>query len=219
MAILAALFSKYIGMVILIAGNLGDIESANFKFDLNTEVIIVESPTLFNLYKHADVYIYMNFDGIFYGNKEVPVLINETINTFDEFSNLPENVARFCGWNTFTERASWEISINSEKNEWINFIMSSIGKTFAIVPDIRGLVTPRIICSIINEAYYLKALNIADDASINTAMKLGTNYPYGPIEWSDKIGKSNVYNLLVSLSEKEDMKYYPCSLLKEGERN
>ncbi|MDA3615184.1 3-hydroxyacyl-CoA dehydrogenase family protein [Polluticaenibacter yanchengensis] len=206
-------------MVVLIAGNPETVKLANFRFDSKAEVIIVDSPTMFNIYKQADVYLYMNFDGTFYGNKEVPALINETVKTFEELTDLPEKTARFCGWNTFVEREFWEISINSEKNEWINFIMSSIGKTFAIVPDIRGLVTPRIISAIINEAYYLKASDIADDTSVNTAMKLGTNYPYGPIEWSDKIGKSNVYNLLISLSEKEDMKYDPCSLLKEGEGN
>jgi len=34
-------------------------------------------------------------------------------------------------------------------------------------------------------------------------MKLGTNYPYGPFEWSNKIGLQKIYSLLKKLNEKE----------------
>ena len=50
---------------------------------------------------------------------------------------------------------------------------------------------------------------------IDTAMKLGTNYPYGPFEWCEKIGKERVYQLLNHLS-KTDERYHPApGLVKE----
>jgi 3-hydroxybutyryl-CoA dehydrogenase len=43
-------------------------------------------------------------------------------------------------------------------------------------------------------------------------MKLGTNYPYGPFEWSKKIGLKNIAALLSELSLTEN-RYLPAGLL------
>ncbi len=78
------------------------------------------------------------------------------------------------------------------------------------------MVTPRIICMIINEAYFAIEENVASRNDIDLAMKLGTNYPYGPFEWCDKIGIKNVYELLnaVQMYTKDD-RYKICELLKK----
>jgi 3-hydroxybutyryl-CoA dehydrogenase len=47
---------------------------------------------------------------------------------------------------------------------------------------------------------------------MDTAMKLGTAYPYGPFEWGNKIGLQNIVNLLKKLSKKQP-RYTPCELL------
>jgi 3-hydroxybutyryl-CoA dehydrogenase len=44
------------------------------------------------------------------------------------------------------------------------------------------------------------------------AMKLGTNYPYGPFEWAEKIGLKNIAALLTALC-KEENRYQPSPLL------
>ena len=44
-------------------------------------------------------------------------------------------------------------------------------------------------------------------------MKLGTYYPYGPFEWSEKIGLSKIVALLESLATKKKL-YAPAPLLK-----
>ncbi len=47
-------------------------------------------------------------------------------------------------------------------------------------------------------------------------MKLGTNYPFGPIEWSEKIGVELIYNILKSMSDEYgDDRYRITPLLKE----
>ena len=43
-------------------------------------------------------------------------------------------------------------------------------------------------------------------------MRLGTNYPYGPFEWSKKIGLKNIATLLTELSLTEK-RYHPADLL------
>jgi len=67
---------------------------------------------------------------------------------------------------------------------------------------------------IINEAYFALGDKVSTKDEIDTAMKLGTNYPYGPFEWSRKIGLKNVYQLLSVLS-KEDHRYIAAPCLEE----
>jgi 3-hydroxybutyryl-CoA dehydrogenase len=77
--------------------------------------------------------------------------------------------------------------------------VTSIGKSAEIVQDSVGLVLPRILCALANEAYFALGENVATGADIDTAMKLGTNYPRGPIEWAERIGTRHVRAVLDAL--------------------
>ena len=101
--------------------------------------------------------------------------------------------------------------------EVISNILKSINFTKIHWVDSRvGLVTPRIICMIINEAYYTVMEGTATKTDINLAMKLGTNYPKGPFEFVESIGLDNVYNQLLSLhKDTMDERYKICPLLKQ----
>jgi 3-hydroxybutyryl-CoA dehydrogenase len=59
-----------------------------------------------------------------------------------------------------------------------------------------ALVFPRTMAVVINEAYYALEDGIAGRDNIDLAMKVGTRYPYGPIEWCEKIGAVNVIRVL-----------------------
>jgi 3-hydroxybutyryl-CoA dehydrogenase len=78
-----------------------------------------------------------------------------------------------------------------------------------------GMVTPRVVFMIINEAYYTFQEGTAEKDDINTAMKLGTNYPKGPFEWCEAAGIENVYSTLKAVFEDTgDERYKICSQLK-----
>lgn len=78
-----------------------------------------------------------------------------------------------------------------------------------------GMVTPRILCMIINEAFYTLQEGTANRRDIDAAMKLGTNYPHGPFEWCDIIGIDKVYRLLESVyADTKEERYKICPLLK-----
>jgi 3-hydroxybutyryl-CoA dehydrogenase len=67
---------------------------------------------------------------------------------------------------------------------------------------------------IINEAYLTLEEGIASREDIDLAMKLGTNYPYGPFEWADRIGLGNVVRVLRGAQkETGDERYEVCRLL------
>ncbi|MFM6953272.1 MAG: 3-hydroxyacyl-CoA dehydrogenase family protein [Bacteroidota bacterium] len=79
-----------------------------------------------------------------------------------------------------------------------------------------GMITPRVVCMIINEAFYTVQEGTATESDIDQAMKLGTNYPMGPFEWCEKIGLSDVYETLEAMyQDTHDERYKICSLLKQ----
>ncbi len=95
-------------------------------------------------------------------------------------------------------------------------ILTSLNIQTARVPDLTGMVFPRILAMIINEAAQLYYEKIASREDIDTAMKLGTNYPFGPLQWADRIGIDLVYNILTSLKNHTgDDRYTPHPILKE----
>jgi 3-hydroxybutyryl-CoA dehydrogenase len=133
----------------------------------------------------------------------IPVLINSVIKTLGELK-APENFHRINGWTTFCKRDVWEVATNDGGG--LKALMDKLEFQYAVVKDEPGLVAARVISMIINEAYFALEENVSSKAEINTAMKLGTNYPFGPFEWSEKIGIGNIYGLLDTLS-KGDKRY------------
>ena len=146
-----------------------------------------------------------------YSSVTKPVFINSVTVTLREMT-AAENVYRINGWNGFIKRDSWEIAGNM--NETVLAMLTKMGKHPVIVPDEPGFIAARIISMIINEAYFAKAENVSSENEIDTAMKLGTNYPFGPFEWSKLIGIGHIYSLLKKLGE-NDARYKPSSLLEQ----
>lgn len=149
-----------------------------------------------------------------------PVFINCVHLTHEELHKIagfhPEiselsNTVRINAWPTFLKRNILEIAETSMK---IDDVFKNLNWKYEIVPDIPGCITPRVISMIINEAYMALDEKVSTKEEIDTAMKLGTNYPYGPFEWSRIIGLKNVYDLLLVLAG-TDSRYQPSSLLQK----
>lgn len=78
-----------------------------------------------------------------------------------------------------------------------------------------GMISPRVILMIINEAYFTLQEGTANRRDIDLGMKLGTAYPFGPFEWCEKIGIKDVYEVLNAMyQDTHDDRYKICSLLK-----
>ena len=124
----------------------------------------------------------------------------------------------FNGWPTMVNRAFLEVTlVNPGQKTKLQEICQSLGTEYLGVDDRVGMVTPRVISMIINEAFYTLQEGTATAEDINLAMKLGTNYPYGPFEWVDKIGIKNVYEVLAAVYEDtKDERYKICPLLKKN---
>ena len=135
----------------------------------------------------------------------VPVFINTVFTTLSEIllmRNLPSTVFGFCGLPSFFNRSVLEITVaNPTGAEILTKVSGTLNTEFKIVKDQVGMVTPRVIAMIINEAYEALQQGVASREDIDLSMKLGTNYPYGPFEWGDRIGLENVRKLLKALEK------------------
>lgn len=140
------------------------------------------------------------------------LIVNDVEGTTED---LPVNYVRINGWPTFLKRSIIEISgSNKELKEKTEKVIAVFSKKAEWVPDIPGFISARVASTIINEAYFSIEDEISSRDDIDTAMKLGTNYPYGPFEWSKLIGLKRIYCLLEVLS-KENSRYIPSDLLKK----
>ena len=141
-----------------------------------------------------------------------PVIVNSVIDTLEEI-NAP--FIRINAWPGFLKRPVVEVSYNSKPlKEKAERIFTGLGKKAEWVPDEPGFITARVIAMIINEAWFALEEGISTKEEIDIAMKLGTNYPYGPFEWGSQIGLKNIYALLDKLN-KTNSRYLPAELMKK----
>lgn len=154
-----------------------------------------------------------------YKNTIIPVLISNVMGTISEIKSLFEPVCQvfgFNGENSFYDRPVLELSSTPGTENDLSQLMARLGGPCEIVQDKVGMVTPRVIAMIINEAYFTLEEGTASREDIDLGMRLGTNYPMGPFEWKDAWGIDRVKQLLEALlASTGDERYLVCPLLKQ----
>jgi 3-hydroxybutyryl-CoA dehydrogenase len=187
--------------VIVLADEAGREELMTKEFPNNVQLTFAENLPAVIKEKAADVFFILK-EGLVVEDPAAfqgkPVFINSTLDTLEDLT-LPGNFIRINGWPTFLKRQVWEVSTKNElvvKNTF-----EKLAWQYIIVADEPGLVSARIISMIVNEAYFALGEDVSSKEEIDLAMKLGTNYPHGPFEWSKKIGLRRINNLLQKLTE------------------
>ncbi len=91
-----------------------------------------------------------------------------------------------------------------------------MGKTTVTARDMPGFIVNRILIPMINEACYALMEGLGTVEDIDTAMKLGTNQPMGPLTLADFIGLDTCLYIAEVLHDGlGDAKYRPCPLLRQ----
>lgn len=94
--------------------------------------------------------------------------------------------------------------------------LGSIGLRAIEVPEVPGLVLGRILAMLVNEATSALMEGVTSREDIDTAMRLGTNYPYGPLTWADYVGLDVIVATLTHLlDEYGEDRYCPMPLLRQ----
>lgn len=103
-----------------------------------------------------------------------------------------------------------------ETVERVTALITGWGKTVVNAPDTPGFIVNRTIALMINEAAILAEEGTPYE-EIDTAIKLGCNFPMGPLELMDLVGIDVSLDCVVALWEQFDRnpKYEPANLLRE----
>jgi 3-hydroxybutyryl-CoA dehydrogenase len=122
---------------------------------------------------------------------------------------------RINGWPGMLERKVHELVVPDGMAGRVEQLYGALGYSFRLAPDIPGMITARVLAVVINEAWYTWQEGVSSKEEIDTAMKLGTNYPMGPFEWGARVGLMRVVELLDVLS-KADPRYIAADSLKRA---
>ena len=179
-------------------------------------VIWINDVNAFTLYPSADAFVDLLFEpsaeriAVLAALLPRPVIINSVACTLE---TTHAAFVRINGWDTFLSSPTWEAAcLSEETRQQAEVVFTALGKKAEWLPDSPGFVTARVVSMIINEAFLALEEGVSTKDEINTAMRLGTAYPYGPFEWGEKIGMQAVVGLLEALSRVHS-RYTPATLL------
>lgn len=136
------------------------------------------------------------------------------------WSRRPERIVGFATFHPLGRRNVIELARGLDTGDdalrAAESLVQGMGKESALVKDAPGLVFPRILSLIINEAARGLDEGIATAEEIDIALRLGTNYPQGPLRWADEIGLDEVLAVIEGLQQETgDDRYRPAPLLRK----
>lgn len=94
-------------------------------------------------------------------------------------------------------------------------LFQALGKQVSVIEDVPGMIVARTVAMLVDLAADGVAKGVASAADIDTAMRLGVNYPLGPLEWGDRLSADWVSVFLSELHEAcPGGRYAPSALLR-----
>ena len=136
----------------------------------------------------------------------IPILTSAVTVSVGEQASWVHRPARLIGFGAFPTllggpltEVTVSFSTAGPSLEITREFFGRLGKEISVIQDRVGLVMPRILCTLVNEAFFALTENVATPGDIDTAMKLGTNHPRGPVEWANLVGIRHIVSTLNAL--------------------
>ncbi|MEI7590030.1 MAG: 3-hydroxyacyl-CoA dehydrogenase NAD-binding domain-containing protein [Deltaproteobacteria bacterium] len=90
-----------------------------------------------------------------------------------------------------------------------------IGKEVIVVKEAPAFAVNRILCTMINEAFFALDEGVASAEDIDKGMVLGCNHPIGPLALADLVGNETLLRVIEGLHRELGDKYRPAPILKK----
>jgi len=166
--------------------------------DLVIEAIIENFDVKIDLYKTLEKII----------GAETIIGSNTSSLSVTELSSNLASPERFLGIRFFNPPTKLELvelistaSLGPEVTQKVGELLNRCGKSAVSVNDSPGFIVNRLLLPFINEAAKLLDSGVADAEGIDTAMRLGTLHPAGPLQVADLIGLDICKDILEQLAE------------------
>ncbi|MFH7337285.1 3-hydroxyacyl-CoA dehydrogenase [Streptomyces sp. KHY 26] len=91
-------------------------------------------------------------------------------------------------------------------------LFQALGKDVSVIGDVPGMIVARTVARIIDLAHDAVSKGVATEEDVDTAMRLGVNYPLGPFEWDRRLGDEFAYDVLDAMHERDPSGRYAPSL-------
>lgn len=202
----------------------------NYLSEHGTDVILLEEFTPRQVKAVIDVETGVNQQKQLYLQQienqiaaRVPIFTSVLHRTATEIASWLKKPERVVGFSPLflAQMKRIEVSRPLQADEhagWNSYLLfwQELGKEVEMVGDEPGLVFPRTLSLLVNEAAFALTDGVASAEDIDLAMKKGTNFPFGPLEWADQVGIEQIVAILQGLHrEMGDDRYRPAPLLRK----
>ncbi|HPJ96459.1 MAG TPA: 3-hydroxyacyl-CoA dehydrogenase NAD-binding domain-containing protein [Syntrophales bacterium] len=137
-----------------------------------------------------------------------------------EMASLTDRPERFIGTHFFNPVPVMKLlelimayETSQETMEIAKAWAEKLGKEVVIVNEGPAFVVNRVLCTMINEAFFTLGDGLATPEGIDKAMMLGCNHPIGPLALADLIGNDTLLHIMEGLHAELGDKYRPAPVL------
>jgi 3-hydroxybutyryl-CoA dehydrogenase len=153
----------------------------------------------------------------------LPLFVQCADITASEIAGLLSRPERLIGFDgLFTEGALTLAAtplLSDAAHDSAATLIQQLGRAPIWVSDSPALVVPRVVAMLANEAAFALGENVADAATIDTAMRLGANHPVGPLARAEQIGYDKIVAILDHLrAEYGEERYRVAPVLRQAAR-
>jgi 3-hydroxybutyryl-CoA dehydrogenase len=189
-----------------------DLNEAAKDADVIVEVIIEVMDVKKKLYKELDEIV--SADCLYFTNTS-----GLSITEMAAITNRPEKVIGTHFFNPVPVMRLLEvIRAYQTSDETLEAALAwgkKLGKECIVVKEAPAFAVNRILCTMINEAFYTLDEGVATAEDIDKGMVLGCNHPIGPLALSDLIGNDTLLRVMEGLHRELGDKYRPAPLLRK----